>query len=262
MVALNATPDTSIARPITNSAAPCRRRRADGARRLAATHARRELRVLGVESALDLVEHALLMIGEWHSSLLAGAGRVDDRSNVGYARVYGQLTVMIRAESEPYHLVRTPILLACAATDGRRHALARRPIMAADRRPDDARDTAANRRRATGVGDVSSSTCRRSDMAAPSGRRAWRCTSTRCGTRAAPRTSGRRCGSNTPAGAAGRPSRPSSPTQPHDDRGPLADGARCSGWPTATAAHPTSGGSSRWSRACGAAAADQPHIAG
>ena len=34
IVALNATPDTSIARPSTNSAAPCNRRRVDGARRL------------------------------------------------------------------------------------------------------------------------------------------------------------------------------------------------------------------------------------
>ena len=30
-----------------------------------------EFGVLGIESALDLVEHPLLMIGEWHSSLLA-----------------------------------------------------------------------------------------------------------------------------------------------------------------------------------------------
>src|SRR5262249_20951568 len=37
----------------------------------AAAYARRELGILGVESALDLVEHPLLMIGEWHSSLLA-----------------------------------------------------------------------------------------------------------------------------------------------------------------------------------------------
>src|SRR5215213_7954160 len=36
-----------------------------------ATNARRELGVLGIERALDLVEHALLMIGEWHASLLA-----------------------------------------------------------------------------------------------------------------------------------------------------------------------------------------------
>jgi hypothetical protein len=36
-----------------------------------ATNAGSELRVLGVEGALDLIEHALFMIGEWHSSLLA-----------------------------------------------------------------------------------------------------------------------------------------------------------------------------------------------
>ena len=34
IVALNATPDTSIASPSTNSAAPCRRRRVEGARRV------------------------------------------------------------------------------------------------------------------------------------------------------------------------------------------------------------------------------------
>ncbi len=38
---------------------------------VATTHTGRELRVLGVERALDLVEHALLMLGEWHPSLLA-----------------------------------------------------------------------------------------------------------------------------------------------------------------------------------------------
>src|ERR1700761_8295485 len=36
-----------------------------------AANARGEFRVLGIESALDLIEHPLLMIGEWHSSLLA-----------------------------------------------------------------------------------------------------------------------------------------------------------------------------------------------
>ena len=71
IVALNATPETNIARPMTNNATPCRRRRAVGARKPAATDARGELGVLGIESALDLIEHPLLMIGEWHSSLLA-----------------------------------------------------------------------------------------------------------------------------------------------------------------------------------------------
>src|SRR6185437_5682309 len=37
----------------------------------AAADARGEFGVLGIERALDLVEHPLLMIGEWHSSLLA-----------------------------------------------------------------------------------------------------------------------------------------------------------------------------------------------
>jgi outer membrane immunogenic protein len=46
---------------------PARRRRPQRA----APNTRGELRVLGIESALDLIEHALLMIGEWHSSLLA-----------------------------------------------------------------------------------------------------------------------------------------------------------------------------------------------
>ena len=71
MAALNATPETSIAetdheqrRALQPSP---RRRRAQPA----ATDARGEFGVLGIESALDLVEHALLMIGEWHSSLLA-----------------------------------------------------------------------------------------------------------------------------------------------------------------------------------------------
>src|SRR5690606_22218944 len=35
----------------------------------ATANARSELGVLGIERALDLFEHALLMIGEWHSSL-------------------------------------------------------------------------------------------------------------------------------------------------------------------------------------------------
>ena len=42
-----------------------RRRRPE----VSTTNARRELGVLGIESALDLVEHALLMIGEWHPCL-------------------------------------------------------------------------------------------------------------------------------------------------------------------------------------------------
>src|SRR3954471_23632887 len=81
---------------------PCRR----GAK-AAATHARRELGVLGIERALDLIEHALLMIGEWHASLLAARHLF---FNARYARVSGPLTVMIRGESEPYHLVRALIL--------------------------------------------------------------------------------------------------------------------------------------------------------
>src|SRR6476620_907796 len=48
-------------------AAPCR-----GRSQSPTPNARRELGVLGIERALDLVEHALLMIGELHSALLAG----------------------------------------------------------------------------------------------------------------------------------------------------------------------------------------------
>ena len=44
-------------------------------------------------------------------------------------------------------------------------------------------------------------------------------------------------------------------TEPSSDE--LRD-APCWAWPTATAAHPTSGGSSRWSRACNAAATPTP----
>src|SRR5437868_1491032 len=45
---------------------PCRRRTQP-----TATNTRPVLGVLGIESALDLVKHPLLLIGEWHSSLLA-----------------------------------------------------------------------------------------------------------------------------------------------------------------------------------------------
>ena len=71
IVALKATPETNIARPRSEQpralqpSPRCRRAQPS------APYARGEFRVLGIKSALDLVEHPLLMIGEWHSSLLA-----------------------------------------------------------------------------------------------------------------------------------------------------------------------------------------------
>ena len=56
-----ATPATSIASPITNSPAPAAAAVADGP--ATRPHAGCELGVLGIESALDLIEHALLMLG-------------------------------------------------------------------------------------------------------------------------------------------------------------------------------------------------------
>ena len=57
----------------------------------ATAHAGSELRILGVESALDLIQHPLLMLGEWHSSLLCRS------RNAGFRRGHCRATThMIR----------------------------------------------------------------------------------------------------------------------------------------------------------------------
>ena len=102
----SAMPAMSSTRPRTNKAAACSRRRLDVARKSSASDVRRELRILSIESALDLFEHALLVLGEWHGTspgTRSVARRLRVRRRV--ADFGGYLQPMIRVRSWRDHLV-------------------------------------------------------------------------------------------------------------------------------------------------------------
>ena len=163
--------------------------------------------------------------------------------NTFAARIHGQLTIMIRGESEPYHLVGPPDCTTSARrTCGR----------AAGAHPDNGVGLIPITRR-EGHGALAtfphrSVAGRHATPAARRSRRVRRRDALSARHRGPAGIDVARAHPQRPAGRPSPPSRSRTPATPD----PAADLERtdCSGSPTATAARPTNGGSSRWSRAC------------